>query len=436
VATEVIMPQMGFDMTEGTLVRWIKAEGDAVDKGEPIAEVETDKAVVEIEAYATGLLKKTYVGEGITVPVGHVIGVIAEADEEVPQEPPSGPVAAVAVPATTEPVEATPEEAKPEPVPPDETPAEPTAVPPGGTSRIKASPLARKEAAARGVDLAAVTGTGPGGRVTRGDVLKATERSPETDAAGAEAAAEPTEDTKPVEPSLQPVEALPSSGQVPLTRMRQAIARSMARSKREIPHFYLTVAIDMTEALKVRKQANAALEGDPRISINDLVVKACAGALLKHPMLNASFADTSVQVHNRINIGIAIALENGLIAPCIFDADQKGIADIAKASASLAERARSGGLTADEMSAATFNITNLGMYGIESFSAVITPPQAAALAVGSVVREATFREDQVVAADMMRLTLSIDHRVADGAQGANFMADIRTNLENPISLFL
>jgi pyruvate dehydrogenase E2 component (dihydrolipoamide acetyltransferase) len=153
-------------------------------------------------------------------------------------------------------------------------------------------------------------------------------------------------------------------------------------------------------------------------------------------MLNASFADTSVQVHNRINIGIAIALENGLIAPCIFDADQKGIADIAKASASLAERARSGGLTADEMSAATFNITNLGMYGIESFSAVITPPQAAALAVGSVVREATFREDQVVAADMMRLTLSIDHRVADGAQGANFMADIRTNLENPISLFL
>ena len=210
----------------------------------------------------------------------------------------------------------------------------------------------------------------------------------------------------------------------------------MARSKREIPHFYLTAAIDMTEALKVRKQANEALEGEVRISINDLVIKACASALLKHPMLNSSFSDTSVQVHSRINIGIAIALENGLIAPCVFDADKKGIADIAKASTSLAGRARSGGLTADEMSSATFNITNLGMYGVESFSAVITPPQAGALAVGSVVREAAVREDQVVVADMMRLTLSIDHRVADGAQGANFMAEIRTNLENPISLLL
>ena len=208
MATEVIMPQMGFDMTEGTLVRWIKAEGDSVGRGEPIAEVETDKAVVEIEAYATGLLKKTYIGEGTTVPVGHVIGVIADPDEEVPQEPPSGPVAA-----TAEPVETAPEAA--EPGPPDEAAAPPAKVPGEGAARIKASPLARKEAAARGVDLAAVAGTGPGGRVTRGDVLKAAERGSAvapTDEATAEAA--PTETARPAEPSTRPAAALPSPGEV------------------------------------------------------------------------------------------------------------------------------------------------------------------------------------------------------------------------------
>ncbi len=436
MATEVIMPQMGFDMTEGTLVRWIKAEGDSVDRGDAIAEVETDKAVVEIEAYASGLLKKTYVGEGTTVPVGHVIGVIAGADEDVPQEPPSGPVVAAAEPAAPEPEVAA---ADGEPAPLDEGPAAPAASATEDSGRIKASPLARKEAAARGVDLASVTGSGPGGRVTRNDVLKTAEQAPPaTTGADEPAEATPTEGAKPIEPAAEPSPpaAIPSGGTVPLTRMRLAIARSMARSKREIPHFYLTAAIDMTEALKVRKQINEALGDEVRVSINDLVIKATATALLKHPMFNASFSDASIQVHKRVNIGIAIALENGLIAPCIFDADKKRIPDVARESKSLAERARSGGLTADEMSAATFNITNLGMYGIESFSAVITPPQAAALAVGSVTREAVVRENQVVPADMMRLTLSIDHRVADGAQGANFIADLRTNLENPISLLL
>lgn len=422
MATEVIMPQMGFDMKEGTLVRWLKKEGDAITKGEPLAEIETDKAVVEVEAYASGILRKTYVEEGTTVPVGHLIGVIGAADEAVPD---AAPEAVGATKAHVDTAAAGSNGASA--VPPTPAPAPgPVAAAPRTGERIKASPLARKEAEARGLDLAAIAGTGPGGRITRDDVINATDQTVAAPVAPARAAA-----------AEAPAATPPMLGElVPLTRMRQAIARNMTRSKQEIPHVYITVAVNMTEALRVRAQVNEALGGDVRVSINDMIIKACAKAIRKHPIFNSSFTEAGLQIHEQVNIGVAIALDDGLVAPGILNCDQKSLAEIAAESSSLAKRARSGHLTAQEFGAATFNVTNLGMYGAETFSAIITPPQAAALAVGAVKKEPVVKEGEIAAGDVMRVTLSIDHRAADGAQGAAFVSDIRANLENPVSLLL
>ena len=398
MATEVIMPQMGFDMKEGTVVRWVKAEGDPVTKGEPLAEIETDKAVVEVEAYASGVLGKVIVAEGTTVPVGQVIGIIGAPGEELPEveqvviAPPTGEAASAPVEARAE-------------------PTTPTTARPSG-ERVKASPLARREAQARGIDISAVPGTGPNGRVTKDDVV----------VFSAQDGAAPTAPARPA-PADQEI--------VPLSRMRQAIARNMARSKQEIPHFYVTIEVDMTDAVRLRAQLNEALEGDAHISINDMVLKASAKALVKHPMFNAAFSESGVRLHKEINIGMAIAMKEGLIAPAIMDCANRSLAEIAKASNDLVERARSGVLTADEYTGATFSVTNLGMYGVESFSAIITPPQSAALAVGAVRKVPMVRDGEVAVADMMKVTLSIDHRVADGAQAAEFLVDVRALLENP-----
>ncbi len=424
--TEIIMPQMGFDMKEGTVVRWIKAEGDPVTKGEPLAEIETDKAVVEIEAYDSGVLRKVYIKEGTTVPVGQVIGIIGAPGEKVPDAPagaPAAPAAAGPVPTSAgAPAKAGAE--RPDSLGP----------PRGPGDRTKASPLARREAEARKIDLAHVAGTGPGGRITRQDVIAFAEGAakavPAPPAAAAQAPAAAPGHAPPAAPPI-------ALGQlVPLTRMRQAIARSMSRSKQEVPHFYLTVAVAMSQAIQVRQQLNEALEDGVRISINDMVIKACAEAILKHPMFNASFTEGGIQVHKQVNIGMAIALDAGLVAPAILDCDRKGLAEIARESKSLVERARAGHMTAQEYSSATFTVTNLGMFGVESFSAIITPPQAAALAVGSVLKDAVVKDGQVAVADVMRLTLSIDHRVADGAQAAAFLAEVRTLLESPVRLLL
>lgn len=417
MATDIIMPQMGFDMKEGTVVRWIKSEGDAVTKGEAVAEIETDKAVVEIESYDSGVLRKVYIAEGTTVPVGDVIGIIGAPDEEVPDEAPPGH--AIADMAAEGPAP----EAEPAQAAVAAAPARPAG------ERIKASPLARKVAQERQIDLAQVAGTGPAGRITRKDVVAFAEQ-------GAPAAAPAAPAAVPATPQA-PAPAAPAPGELlPMTRMRQAIARSMSRSKQEIPHFYVTSAIDMTEAVRLRRQLNDALEEGARVSINDMVIKACAMAILQHRIFNASYTNAGVEVHQRVNIGIAIALDAGLVAPGILDCDRKSLAVIARESKSLAERARSGKLGAAEYTGATFNVTNLGMYGVESFSAIITPPQAAALAVGSVQREPVVTDDQVTIADVMRVTLSIDHRVADGAQGARFVGEIRALLENPVRLLL
>ena len=410
MASEVIMPQMGFDMKEGTLVRWIKREGDEVASGEIIAEIETDKAVVEIEAFDSGVLRQTLIDEGTTVPVGEVIAVIAGADEEVAERP--SPAAAPAKAPTV----ASPPVAAP--------PAPPPA--PAMRGEVKASPLAKREAQKLGIDIAAVPGTGPNGRVTKKDVT-------DFAAGGAQAPAAPAA----APPSAVSAPAAgPKRGEViALSKMRDAIARSMTYSKQHIPHVYLTAVIDMSDAARLRAQLNAALPDD-KISFNDMALKACAMALVKHPLMNASYTEAGIHVKERVNVGMAIALETGLIAPALLDTDTLTLRDVAGATKALAGRARAGKLSADEYTGATFNVTNLGMYGVEEFTAIITPPQAAALAVGAVTPTPVVRDGEVQVADLMRVTLSLDHRVADGAQGAEFLAEVRRLLENPVTLLV
>ena len=413
MASEVIMPQMGFDMKEGTLVRWIKREGDEVASGDIIAEIETDKAVVEIEAFDSGVLRQTLISEGTTVPVGEIIAVIAGADEKLEKRP-ALKTAPAKAPA-----------ASPPPAPAPSAPA-PT---PAARGEVKASPLAKREAQKLGIDIAAVPGTGPNGRVTKKDVTEF--------AAGAAKASEAAPaPPAPAAPVVSAPIAGPKRGEVvALSKMRDAIARSMSFSKQTIPHVYLTAAVDMTDAARLRTQLNAALP-DEKISFNDMALKACAMALLKHPLMNASYTDAGIDVKQRVNIGMAIALETGLVAPAILDADTLTLRAIAQATKALVARARAGKLSAEEYTGATFNVTNLGMYGVEEFTAIITPPQAAALAVGSVTPSPVVRDGQVQVADLMRITLSLDHRVADGAQGAEFLAEVRRLLEIPAALIV
>ncbi len=484
MATEVIMPQMGFDMKEGTLVKWLKNEGDPVTRGELVAEIETDKAVVEIEAFGAGVLRKRYVAEGTTVPVGQVIAFIGSADEPIPDHPlgasvqtkPSQPQQMTA-PTVTAPAAAAP---VPAPAPSPATAATPpaTSAAPAASAaeeRVKASPLARKEAETRGLDLSRLTGTGPGGRITRDDVIAFTQNAA---AAGAVPAPQPQGQTGkaggpdggpaltgPVVPGPEaqaappPIASAPAASPaaqppartsspvspggvvklgdlVPLSRMRQAIARNMVRSKTEIPHFYVTMTVNMSAAVSLREQLNAVQEKASHVSYNDLVIKAAALAILKYPRFNSSFTEKGVQIFPHVNIGMAVALDDGLLAPGIADADKKSVLEIARATKGAAERARTNRLTADEFANATFVVTNLGMYKVDSFSAIITPPLAAALAVGAVTKAPLVESNQVVVRDIMQLTLSVDHRVCDGAQAAVFLSEIRALLESPVRLLL
>lgn len=400
------MPQMGFDMTQGTLVRWLKQEGDLVARGEAIAEIETDKAVVELEAFASGVLRRILVKEGTVVPVGQVIGIIAAPDEELVGEIVAGPPPPRAKEAPR-PVEAAKAEAPEAPTPP--VAGEP----------IKASPVARRIAQEQGIDLRRVTGSGPGGRIVEKDVLSFT----------------PQRQAAPPAPPTERPPAAPAAAQA-MSAIRQAIARRMSQSKREIPHFYVTAEIDMTDALKLRQGLNEALEGETRVSINDLIVKAAAKALAKFPQINALFIDGGVQVQEQINIGIAIALEEGLIAPAILDCGSKSLVDIAKAAKDLVDRAKAGVLRPQEYMGGTFTVSNLGMYDVDSFTAIINPPQVAILAVGSVRERPVVRNGAVVIAQTMNATVSADHRATDGAGAAQFLSQVKHLLENPVSLLV
>jgi pyruvate dehydrogenase E2 component (dihydrolipoamide acetyltransferase) len=454
--SEVVMPQMGADMTEGTIVRWLKHEGDPVTRGEIIAEIETDKANVEIEAFEGGTFRKTLASEGDVIPVGGVIAVIAAPDDDVSKyaapaqagvvsaakpaaakdAPPSpaGAARAKAAPAkgadprtnaASTPAAAPMGERPPAPAPP---PALREPQPPaparsnGAGERLRVSPVARRIADERGIDLHQLHGSGPDGRIIRRDVESASA-----------ALSRPQAQAR----AQTPASSRGAGAPLATSRMRQTIARRMSQSKREAPHYYLLLEVDMTDAAEFRKQANASLAEDSHVSINDLLVKACAIALQAHPIFNVTMDQSGVpESHEQQNICIGIALDDGLIAPALLDAGRKPLRQLAREAKDLIARAKGGSLRPDELNGGTFTISNLGAYGVESLIAIIQPPQTAILGVGAIVEKPAVRDGAVVARELMTLALSGDHRVTDGAQGAQFLAEIKRLLESPLLLVL
>jgi pyruvate dehydrogenase E2 component (dihydrolipoamide acetyltransferase) len=392
---------MGYDMAQGTLVRWLKQEGDQVQRGELIAEIETDKAVVTIEAPASGLLRKTLAAAGTTVPVLQAIAIIGTAEEDITSLVSGAPAPSSAA------------------VAPPPAPPAPAAATSSAGVEVKASPVARRLAEEKGIDLRLLKGTGPGGRITREDV--------EAHLARGQAAPAPV---------LAPPEAPAPTAvvRVELSRMRQAIARNTVQSKPGVPHFYVTVEVDMTSALALRSQVNESQQR-VRVTINDVVLRAAVLALAQYPNLNASFRDTYLEVHPYIHLGVAIAREGGLVVPAIVNAQEKSLLELAAASKDLAERVQTGRLRQEEYNG-TFNTSNLGMFGVDEFSAIIMPPQAAVLAIAAVKPQPVVADGQVVVRQMMKLTVSVDHRASDGVEGARFMQELKRLLEQPVSLLL
>ncbi len=422
MATTVTMPKMGFDMVEGKLLRWLKKVGDPVRAGEPLAEIETEKVNIEFEAPASGVLKAVLIEEGTTVPVGTPIAIIGAPDEPV-EVPGAAPAQA---PAPTAPPAPAPAAPAPTPVPaPAAPPAAPTPTPaPGG--RVKASPLARRLAREAGIDLREIPGTGPGGRVVKRDIdryLQARAPAPTPAAAPAPAVA-------PTPPPVSPPTA------IPVSPLRQAIARRMTASKQTVPHFYVTVEVDMDEAMAWRARINEALGERGKVSVNDMVVKAAALALREFPALRSSYQEGGIVRHEAIHIGIAVALEEGLITVVLRDADKKPLAQIARESKELVERARSGKVRPEDIEGSVFTVSNLGMYEVEHFIAIINPPEAAIMAVGSVREVPVVKNGQLTVGQRMKVTVSADHRVTDGAEVARFLQAFRRYLENPLLLLI
>jgi pyruvate dehydrogenase E2 component (dihydrolipoamide acetyltransferase) len=443
--TKVMMPKLSEAMETGKVIKWLKKEGDAIKGGDVIAEIETDKANVEIEAFGSGVLRKILVGEGGQVPVGETIGVIADPADDIAAvaagppstRPPTAPAAAPAAAAAPSPLPAT-ESYRSVPETTTVVPMVPVSAtgPAAGGGRIKASPLARKVAAQSGVDLRLLQGTGPGGRIVRRDVESAA-ASPRPAVAAAAPASAPA---GPAPAAARPQFVIPSRMGAefedrPLSPMRGIIAKRMPLSKGPVPHFYVTSEVSMDRAWVLRAELNA-LEGQPKVSVTDLIIKACALALLKNPGINAQLQGQSIRVFNRAHIGLAIALDEGLITAVLRDCDVKPLAQIAVEARDVAERARGGKLRAQELSGATFSISNLGMYDVEEFSAIINPPEGAILAVGSVLEKPVVEAGQLRVGRRMKMTVSCDHRVMDGAMAARFLQDVKRLLEEPLRLLV
>ncbi|GMV06078.1 MAG: acetyltransferase component of pyruvate dehydrogenase complex [Gemmatimonadota bacterium] len=416
--TKVHMEALSPTMEEGQLVRWLKSEGDAVASGDVLAEIETDKATMELVARGDGVLRRVMLAAGGTAPVGDVIAVIAAADEDISAvgggasasaEAPAAPAAKKAAAPAEKAAPAAKTEAAPAPPAPagDE----------GG--RVKASPLARRLADDLGVDLARVEGSGPGGRIVKRDV----------EAARESAAAAPAPAASTWTPSESEYE------DVPLSQMRKTIAKRLVESIGPVPHFFLTIDVDMGRVIEARERINAMLEKQgEKVSINDIVLKAVAAALKKHPECNAQWQGTFVRRFNAVHLGVAVAVEDGLITPVVKHAHLKGIAHIGREVRELAGRAREKRLMPDEYTGATFSVSNLGMFGIHEFTAIINPPEGGILAVGGVVDTPVAVDGQVVVRPRMRVTMSCDHRVIDGAQGSRFLATLRAMLEEPTAI--
>jgi pyruvate dehydrogenase E2 component (dihydrolipoamide acetyltransferase) len=448
---EIVMPRLSDTMEEGTILRWLKRDGEQVRRGEELVEIETDKATMTYQSDLDGAVELV-AGEGDTLPVGQLIARVGDAVEAG-----AGTASEPAAPAASPVSDGKPHTDQPTGAPAASAPTEPTpaAAPSGAskpatagepTERVKASPLARRIAHETGVDLDSLTGSGPGGRIVKADVQQAGGAAAGGGAAAAGAAASgggaPAAAAAPSgAPSAGvpgPDDVMTAKGQtttVTLSRMQQTIARRMAESKATIPDFTLQSDVDMEECVKLRTELKR-MSSMQTPTYNDMVVKACALALREHPHANGSYRDGALQLHSRVNVGVAVAAQDALVVPTVFDADSKALGEIARETRALAERVRDATITPPELGGGTFTVSNLGMYGIASFAAIINPPQAAILSVGSVARRAVVRDEQLLARHTMALTLVCDHRILYGAGAAEFLARIRELLEAPAALTL
>jgi pyruvate dehydrogenase E2 component (dihydrolipoamide acetyltransferase) len=427
MADIVTMPKLGFDMAEGTLIRWVKKEGEKVEKGELLAEIETDKATVEVESQFSGIVLKHLVAEGTAVPVSKPIAAVGKEGEIVDMAATGDATAKEEKKESTnqkqsadqkQPINRSTDQKivpKTQPETKDATAEQSSnGTLPGG---VRATPLARKVAKERGVNLKGLRGSGPLGRITRKDV----EGAKSGGFAMASFEAGPP----------------PSDQRVPLSRLRQAIGRRMVQSRTEAPHFYVTHEYDMERVMDARAQANAMLDGSgEKLSVNDFIIKAAALALRQYPNLNAKLDGDAVLQFGAVNIGVAVAVENGLLVIVVKDADRKPLRQISIEVKEMAERVRSGKVNPEDIEGSTFSISNLGMYDVYDFTAIINPPEAAILALGSAQQEAVVKDGVIVPGWRMRATISVDHRVSDGAEAAQYMQALASYLENPIALFM
>lgn len=438
MATNVYMEALSPTMEEGRIVKWHKHEGDAVRTGETLAEVETDKAVMELAARGDGVLGQIGAQEGQTVPVGTVVAVITSPGEAVGAPRPSTPASVPAVAAAAG--AAAPAGGAPRPAArPVATP--PVAVPqsraPADARRVKASPLARRMALETGLDLKLVPGSGPGGRIVKRDLERAVPATapPAQPTAPTAARALPLPLSSPPAPVSIPPAGVPYED-VPLTQIRKTIVRRLATSLGPVPHFFLTTEVDMERSAEAREALNQDLGDQGRVSFNDIIIKATALALTRHRACNAWFQDDHIRYWNEVHIGMAVAIEDGLITPVIRNADRRSLAEISRAARELADRARNRRLQPDEYTGSTFSVSNLGMFAIDEFTAVINPPEAGILAVGAVALRPAVQDGQLVARRRLRITMSCDHRVIDGATGAAFLRTVKQMLENPLAMLL
>jgi pyruvate dehydrogenase E2 component (dihydrolipoamide acetyltransferase) len=444
MATAVILPKLGQTMEEATVVRWLKKEGDRVEKGDVLLEIQTDKAVLEVESFASGTLLKTVAQPGATIPVLEVIGFIGEPGEELPEIPKSAapsPKAAPAAPKPPQPRQAAgrpvPASTLPAPVPESPGPAQPT------PRTFAISPRAKKLAKDRVIDPTKIAGSGPEGRIIERDVLayldqKGYERlliTPTAKKLAADLSIDilSLKGTGPQGKILK-ADVLKADRQKPrpLSPTRAILASRMVQSAREIPYFLVTVSVDMSDLALLREKMNE--ERSRRISFNDFILKACACALRSFPIVNAVCLGHTYRMNEDVNIGIAVTLEDGLVVPVITDVDRKSLAEIAAGSSELIEKAKNKKLLPDDLQGATFTVSNMGMLGIHSFTAIIPPGQAAILAVGSILETVVARDGKPVVRKMMNITLSSDHRIIDGATAARFLNEVKTKLEDPASL--
>jgi pyruvate dehydrogenase E2 component (dihydrolipoamide acetyltransferase) len=452
VAADVVMPRLSDSMEEGTILRWLKSVGDEVKRGEELVEIETDKANMTYESTDEGVLVEIVASEGDTLPIGEVIARIGESGEVKGDGKPRRPERREeeAKREAGEAREAEPREREtqaPAPTTGDgarEAVAEVRPAEEAADGRVKASPIARRMAGELGVELSRIEGTGPGGRIVKADVEAAAGRAPRP--AEPERVREERPPREPVPPEA-PARAAPpppetAKGEVEvveLNRTQRTIARRMSESKATAPHFYLEMEVNMSEAVRMRQQLKElAPEGTPAPTFNDMVVKACARALREFPRANGAYKDGKVELYSRVNVGIAVAARDALVVPTIFDADRKSLGEIAIEARDLAEKVRTGKVTPPELSGGTFTVSNLGMYGIENFSAVINPPQAALLSVGALKLKPVVDQEsgEIAARHMMGTTLACDHRILYGADGAQFLGRVRELLERPLALSL